>query len=101
MGERESVSLSAREVRPGLGTNSREGPPGDGSREKGCPLPWGHWLGGEGRQMAGSQVKTVGRKEIGMLESWVIDGSEVKSRRTASQRANGRGSQLQTLVLIE
>ena len=50
--------------------------------------------------MAGSLVKTFGRKKMGILESWVIDGSGVRSR-TAGQRAKGKGSQLQTLVLIE
>lgn len=40
-------------------------------------LPGG-WHG-EDRQMAGSQVKTVGRKVIRILESQVRDGSEVKS----------------------
>ena len=35
-----------------------------------------------------------------MVKSWIIDGSEVKSR-TVGRRAKGRGSQLQTLALIE
>ena len=100
MRKRKHFSLIWRR-RPGRETNSKEGAPDGGSREKGCRVPWGHWLGGEGRQMAESQVKTFGRKVMDMLETWVTDGSEVKSRRTASQRAKGKGSQLQTLALID
>lgn len=42
-----------------------------------CPggIGWGWGVRGEVKQMLASQVKTVGRKEIGMLESWVIGGS--------------------------
>lgn len=72
------------------------------AERKDAPCPGGiGWGAGEVRQMLASQVKTVGRKEIGMLESWVINGSEVKSRRAAGQRTKGRGSQFQTLALTE
>lgn len=63
MEEGESVSLSAREKgeHPKDGRQGQEAP-GGGGREKGCPMPQGHWPEAEGRWPA-SRVQTTRREE--------------------------------------
>lgn len=83
--------LSAREVRPETGINSKEGAPGCGSREKGCPVPWGHCLGGgavrTGRwlgprwRLLGGRWSACWKARSGMVQRWRAEGQQAKEQR--------------------